>query len=536
MDLAQKKRFEMKTSQALFFLSIFWFVSASWSQVPVPLSDSLQTENNQSGSPNSMYRSTIDKTLESASQKLRSKVESDRVGAAKLLGKYTIRNSSLLLIGSLNDSSALVRRAVLVSLVEHYNNGQIIYEPALVEKIYSRLGDPDVEVRREVSALIPRLVPGLLQSGMEKFEINGRVVYRSRPGKLRPDLEELTQAAFLDPDSVVRQNLLRNHFSLRVQIPPTTMVKLLQDQDSRVLLVALDQVRIYARFPGIDQAVKQLAKHKDFGVRAKVAQTAGNLSRSYPDYRDVLRVLLKDKDQGLAAQSAIELARLGERLSAENINMILDYLLSVQGLDDFSQKIFDGLSALGGDATKIYRALTEHPSGRLRAIAWQRFLVQSNGWHDATSWMPALRDRNPEVRELVLGTIRGRISKIEEDELGVLIDSKYPEVRVFAAESFLLTDIKVVESRYMDLLIDEDGLVRSVTLRSLAKRRVPGWMKVHILSLLDPNYAIQRAAMDGLLSDAKVGVPALLDFVRAHPTVAISSLALQELERLGFRP
>jgi hypothetical protein len=301
-------------------------------------------------------------------------------------------------------------------------------------------------------------------------------------------------------------------------------------------LVALDQVKIYARFPGIDQAVKQLAKHKDFGVRAKVAQTAGNLSRSYPDYRDVLRVLLKDKDQGLAAQSAIELARLGERLSTENINMILDYLLSVQGLDDFSQKIFDGLSALGADASKIYRSLTEHPSGRLRAIAWQRFLVQSNGWHDATSWMPALRDRNPEVRELVLGTIRGRISKIEEDELGVLIDSKYPEVRVFAAESFLLTDIKVVESRYMDLLIDEDGLVRSVTLRSLAKRRVPGWMKVHILSLLDPNYAIQRAAMDGLLSDAKVGVPALLDFVRAHPTVSISSLARQELERLGFRP
>jgi len=61
-------------------------------------------------------------------------------------------------------------------------------------------------------------------------------------------------------------------------------------------------------------------------------------------------------------------------------------------------------------------------------------------------------------------------------------------------------------------------------------------MKVHILSLLDSNYAIQRAAMDGLLSDAKVGVPALLDFVRAHPTVAISSLARQELERLGFRP
>ena len=526
----------MRAFQILFSISILFCVSFTWSKVPVPAADSLQIENNRSGVPKVQSRSTIDKTLEMASRKLQSKVESDRISAAKLLGKYTIRNSSLLLIGSLNDSSALVRRAVLVSLVEHYNNGQIIYEPALVEKIYSRLGDPDVEVRREVSALIPRLVPGLLQSGMEKFEINGRVVYRSRPGKLRPDLEKLTLSAFLDSDSVVRQNLLRNHFSLRVQIPPATMVALLQDQDSRVLLAALDQVRIYPRFPDIVHAVKQLALHNDFGVRAKVAQTAGNLSRSHSDYREVLRVLLKGKDAGLGAQSAIQLARLGEHLSSENINMILDYLLSVQGLDDFSQKVFDGLSALGANASQVYRALTEHPSGRLRAIAWQRFLIQSNGWDDARSWMPALTDRNPEVRELVLGTIRGRISKIKEDDLGILIDSKYPEVRVFAAESFLVAEIKVVESRYMDLLIDEDGLVRSVTLRSLAKRRVSGWMKVHIRSLFDANYAIQRAAMDGLLSDAKVGVPALLDFVRAHPAEAISSLARQELERLGFRP
>ena len=221
----------MRAFQILFSISILFCVSFTWSKVPVPAADSLQIENNRSGVPKVQSRSTIDKTLEMASRKLQSKVESDRISAAKLLGKYTIRNSSLLLIGSLNDSSALVRRAVLVSLVEHYNNGQIIYEPALVEKIYSRLGDPDVEVRREVSALIPRLVPGLLQSGMEKFEINGRVVYRSRPGKLRPDLEKLTLSAFLDTDSVVRQNLLRNHFSLRVQIPPATMVALLQDQD-----------------------------------------------------------------------------------------------------------------------------------------------------------------------------------------------------------------------------------------------------------------------------------------------------------------
>ena len=73
--------------------------------------------------------------------------------------------------------SELVRRAALVSLVEHFNNGSPVYEQALAEKIFSKLADPDVEVRREVSALIPRLVPGLMRSGMERIQVNGRTVF-----------------------------------------------------------------------------------------------------------------------------------------------------------------------------------------------------------------------------------------------------------------------------------------------------------------------------------------------------------------------
>lgn len=493
-------------------------------------------ENNQSIKSVKPFRVSIDKTLELTSQKLLSSSESDRVGAAKLLGKYTVRTSSLLLVGALDDPSNLVRRAALVSLVEHYNSGQIIYEPALVEKIFSRIGDTDVEVRREVSALIPRLVPGLLQSGMEKLQINGRVVYRSRPGTLRPDLEELTQSAFLDSDSVVRQNLLKNHFSLRVQILPSTMVTLLEDDDPRVLLVALDQIRIYARMPGVFEQVKKLASHPDLGVRAKVSQTARNLSRSYPNYREILRILVLDNNKGIASQSAVELARLGESLSKENIKMVADYLLSVQGLDDIAEKVFNGLSALGSDSVGVYRKLTNHPSGRFRSMAWQRYLIQVKGWQDSKKWIGGLIDRDPEVRQMILGTIRGRVEHIAESELSELIKSSFEDVRVFAAECLLIADLSVVEDRYLDLLIDENGLVRTTTLRAMANRRVSGWMKVHIRSLFDSNYAIQRAAMDGLLSESTVGAPALIDFVRAHPAEAISSLARQELERMGYNP
>ena len=67
---------------------------------------------------------------------------------------------------------------------------------------------------------------------------------------------------------------------------------------------------------------------------------------------------MNDGNRGLAAQSAVELARLGDSLSAKTVRMISAYLLSVQGLDEFSEKVFNGLSALGPNSTEVYRELT----------------------------------------------------------------------------------------------------------------------------------------------------------------------------------
>ncbi len=524
------------------FFALFAFVLASlqtyWALAsPPPFNPSdLNTDANAFPSTGTDSRTTMEMTMEQASRMVSSTTEKERVSAAKLLGKYAVRASSLLLIEALDDPSPLVRRAAIVSLVEHYNAGQLIYEPALVERIFAKIADPDVEIRREVTALIPRLVPGLLQSGMEKFEINGRTVFRSRPGSLRPDLFELAQRGFMDPDSIVRQNLLRHHFSLRLQIHPQTMVLLLGDKDPRVLLVALDQVRMYASSPGVLDQIMKIAKHRDSGVRSKVCQTARNLARSFPGFREVLRSMLDDSNPGISSQCAVELARLGERLTDADIEKISRYLLACNGLDGIAEKVYRGLSSLGQDAIEVYRSLTAHSSGRMRSVAWESYLMQTNGWEKPSFWIPALEDRDVKVRESVLNTIRGRTGALEEKELNALISSQYPEVRALAAESLLKADENLVEEAYINLLIDEDGLVRATTLRALAARRISGWLKVHARSLLDSNYAIQRAALDGLLGDPKVGVPALLDFVRAYPAARISSLARQELVRLGYRP
>ena len=495
-----------------------------------------QTDNNQTEVTLPAMRSSIDNTLNQASQKLKSSKVEERVGAAKLLGKYANAQVSLLLIGALDDSSELVRRAVMVSLVEHFNNGAPIYEQALVEKIFSKIGDPDVEVRRETSALIPRLIPGLMRSGMERIQVNGRSILRSVPGKLRQDLQDLANQALIDPDSIVRQNVLKHHFSLRFQMESQTFVRLLGDKDVSVLLVALDQARMYAAQSGTYDQMEALTKHSDVGVRAKLARTVQSLGRSFPQYRKILRILTNDPVDEVATLSAVDLARLGERVSNQMIDRIIAYLSKAKGLFGKAESLFYSLSALGSDAKRIYTALLEHPSASMRSQAWVRHLTLSEGWKNASSWRDALQDRDIKVRKAVLSLLRGRVEQINRNDLTNLIKSRHVEVRSFASELLLVAEKEVVKECFFDLLIDEDSLVRSTTLRALAKIQADGWVNLHARSLKDKDYAIQRAAMDGLLGDHKVGLPALLKYLRQYPAERISALARRELQQMGINP
>ncbi|SVE12362.1 uncharacterized protein METZ01_LOCUS465216, partial [marine metagenome] len=139
----------------------------------IPLDPSLSipdsSESNETASkPEEPARSTQSQTIMRAGQDLRHVEVGRRVGAAKLLGKYPGLQSTILLILALDDKSPLVRRSAMVSLAEQASNGYLIYEKSLIEKIYSKLGDPDVEVRRVVATMIPQLVRGL----------RGGIVYR----------------------------------------------------------------------------------------------------------------------------------------------------------------------------------------------------------------------------------------------------------------------------------------------------------------------------------------------------------------------
>ena len=104
---------------------------------PVELPDFNASESNKTV-PEPPRRSSQVETIRQAEIDLRHGKEGERVGAAKLLGKYPGSLSSSMLIGALDDQSPLVRRASMVSLYEHFLNGFPVYDKTLIEKIYSK--------------------------------------------------------------------------------------------------------------------------------------------------------------------------------------------------------------------------------------------------------------------------------------------------------------------------------------------------------------------------------------------------------------
>ena len=528
-----------------FFIIVFLFPFIGiLAQVPSfnisPVDQNSSLEEMKDGNSSSLQnlvskRSSISETIERAGKDLTHSEIGRRVGAAKLLGKYRSSMTSVLLVGALDDESPLVRRAAMVSLAEHASNGTVVYDRSLVEKIYSKLGDSDVEVRREVSAMIPRIISVMMRSGMEVVEINGRRVYRSVPSKMRSDLFEMTQRAFLDDDAIVRQNILKYHTYLGVPLPSLSLEKLLSDSDHGVLLTALSRISSSASQTGIVRRVKELSMHSDKGIRLKVISVARDANRYHSGYRGILRDMTEDSDPEVLSMAAVELARFGERVPKKIVEKIRLFLLGVDGMSTQVTTILYAVSALGVDGISVYRSLTEHSSSKIRTIAWQRYISLSDGWKDSSLWMPAMQDRDKGVRNAVLNVLRGRTNDLTEAELNKLVNNKFSDVRIFAAQSLLNAKQDAVDSVGFDLLIDEDTIVRSTTIRAMSVRRVPGWVKILSRSLLDDDYVIQRAAMDGLLEDKEQGVPALKKYVTQNPQSRISNLARNELNKLGIK-
>ena len=473
-------------------------------------------------------RSTQAETVERAGRDLRNSKEEVRLGAAKLLGKYKTPRSVTFLAASLDDASVRVRRAVVISFSEFLMTGIFVGDRSYMEKFLSKLGDPDVEVRRQVSQMLPRLSYGLFRSNLQIVEVGGRKVYRSVPYRLPSALTMIAQRAFLDEDPIVRQNMLRYFYALRIPLPPLTLERLLGDEDRGVRMAALDRVASLTPHDSVFRKLRELAKHEDAGVRQKVVSIARSTSHS--SSRDILRIMRDDEDPYVMTMAVTSLARLGEPQSDATVAKVRAFLMGTSSATNQVISIIYAISAFRShQARETFRTLTEHDSPKIRRVAWQRYLNYGNGWSNPDLWLTALEDRDKRTRESIMSLVTSRAGSFNSKVMTALVESPHDDVRRFAANCLALVPPAVSEEFRFDLLIDEKVEVRAAALRTVGIQRPQNWLVIMERSLRDKELLIQRVALQSLLSDPARGIPVLVKFLQRNEGKPISTVIRVEL-------
>lgn len=475
-------------------------------------------------------RSTKIETVERAGLDLGDPKEGVRLGAAKLLGKYKTTASLAFLTNALDDPSVRVRRAAVVSFSEFLLDGFFINDRSYLEKFLSKIGDSDVEVRRQVSQMLSRMSIYLNRSRFQIIESGGRKVYKAVPYALPPALSVIGQRAFLDDDPIVRQNMLKYFYTLRIVLPPLTLERLLKDEDRGVQMAALDRVNSMGPHPGIFRTLRELTEHDDVGVRQKIASIAR--SSSHPIAREILRALRDDGDPYVMSLAVISLARLGELQPNERVAKVREFLLSTSSTSNQVISLVYAVAAFGNaQARETFKALTDHNSAKIRRIAWQRFLNYDNGWSNPDVWLQALKDPDRKTREGIISVAVSRARSFTPKVMTTLIESPHVDVRRFAADCLALVLPSLAEEFEFDLLIDEKVEVRVAALRSVGITRPAQWTVIMERSLKDDELLIQRIAVESLLNDRSKGFGILVRFAQQNADKPISASIRAELAR-----
>ncbi len=526
----------MPKTVTIFQLSLLVWVTNLWGQQPAPTPvppaavPPTVPPAEPPVSPSTPERSSQAETIERAGRDLSDPKEETRLGAAKLLGKYKTSRSLAFLGAALDDKSVRVRRAVVVSFSEFLMDGIFTGDRKLLEKFVSKIGDEDVEIRRQVSQMLPRLSYGLFRSNMQIVEINGRKVYRSMPQALSPAIVSIAQRSFLDSDPIVRQNMIKYYYTLRISLPPLTLERLLGDEDRGVRMAALDRVTSIPPHNAVFLKLKDLASHEDSGVRQKVATIAR--SSSHPLARQILRTLRNDEDPFVMSMAVISLARLGEAQPDAMVAKVRAFLLGSTSTSNQVISLVHSIAAFTrNQARDTFHALTEHDSSKIRKIAWERYLNYDNAMAQPKSWLPALQDRDQKIRESIASLAHSRAASFNSEVMSALIESPHDDVRRFAAHCLTLVPVSVSEEFSFDLLIDEKLEVRVTAIKSIGQRRPKNWEVIMGRSLLDDHFIIQRAALEALLNAPAKGVPLLINFARKNTNSPITGAIRTALAR-----
>jgi hypothetical protein len=353
------------------------------------------------------------------------------------------------------------------------------------------IDDPDVEIRRQVSAALPFIAGSLqmAQPQLVRSPATDPVMTSANTPKL--------VAALADPDPGVRRNML----NWVVGRPgdrafDAAIAAAVADSDPQVAILAL---RVAGTRPsGADFCAAVAAVGAELrGDILWQRQLARVLHRHPCDWaRAWLLDMLAAADPTLRADAAIAL--LLSDPPAWRDTAALDILLRAD-LSAEAARLAPGIlhsARLGTAAGELAAALTAARSETLRGAAWHLWLERGQPQAGDPLLLRLLDEPAPALRERMLQLLANRPELLDEAWLAALTEHADPAVRAGAFTLLRAIAPELRQPVLLRLLIDDQTSIRQRALQAVVALRGPGWARLLAIACGDPDPELRALALD----------------------------------------
>lgn len=463
----------------------------------------------------------FEETLMQAKEDLSSESEQRRLSAAILLGKYTYTQSQQFLLTALDDASPAVRRAAVVSLREHAKFSNI----ADVEKILTKLGDKDVEVRRAVSSAVSNLGRHL-----------GRFAASAQPSGYRytlpPDLKKIVLSAFVDEDYIVRVNIARSFFRLNLALPPDIAATLLGDAHAEIVIATLQILGTISLTDEILDQIEGLSKSDNYHIRVALIE---NLIDSNDERVVALLMQLTDSNNPhFKLTHYILKVRHGGKLSKNDLADVMKLLSSFNKRSELLDKLLKRVHLFKSKTVDL--VLIRHNLLTFRITGWENYFRKEISGDDSKLLLQGLNDTSSKIRQTIINYLLRSPGLVSKKLVESMIASSRENVRIGAAELLIKMSPTDAADFILPLLVDETAQVRAGALRVIIKHRPKNWHKMLKRSLQDRDFSVQKQSVSLLFSIGREGIQIVQTYAQKNSQTAIAQHINAEFVRRKIQP
>ena len=214
--------------------------------------------------------------------------------------------------------------------------------------------------------------------------------------------------AFLDEDVVVRRNMLSDYFFLGIQLPDSTLLTLLADEDDLVRLEALRLAGRLSRIGAVLQLASLLVEDPVQSIRLLFANILG--SHDISGGIEWLEILLEDRDDEVVKEAELSLFRI--RPHAREALRLTEHLMTGSFNQQQGLVFIQSLSQLKEQGRPFFESILESENPTYRLEALRLFLAYADFQVDAGKLAGLANDKSERVRLYLAGYLLANRKKV----------------------------------------------------------------------------------------------------------------------------